>query len=391
MTTNINFYGKPFGAPLLPNKMTSDGWSIADARHIGGHRVVDTVDDLYELYDWQLVNPSALLHNDKSSAAGQKWYVKGDGTYMLKNYDNRKSASGWVKVEDALGNALYIGTGKTINSVLGDHYGQIQSINAKLVTNANKPNGAIVLDSDGRIPSTAKTAFRKINGKSILKTNEDTSDITIDLSLFVIPTNNTLPATGDPNKIYLIQQAPPAGTFPESNKGNIYIEYLYVNNAWEKIGEYKAEIDHTAYLKKIEAQKLYVQRVDGSPATYILDSSSNLDTYSPSVTNTAASVYLLYNVKRALQNSINGRSETNHTHTVTINGTTKTIGGGKTIDLGTYATPESVRTTISTFTYDKTTIDTALDNKIGEITASSLGISTLTNTEIDTMFTQIFG
>ena len=87
MTTNINFYGKPFGAPLLPNKMTSDGWSIADARHIGGHRVVDTVDDLYELYDWQLVNPSALLHNDKSSAAGQKWYVKGDGTYMLKSYD----------------------------------------------------------------------------------------------------------------------------------------------------------------------------------------------------------------------------------------------------------------------------------------------------------------
>ena len=106
MTTNINFYGKPFGAPLLPNKMTSDGWSIADARHIGGHRVVDTVDDLYELYDWQLVNPSALLHNDKSSAAGQKWYVKGVGTYMLKNYDNRKTSAGWVKVEDVHGNTL---------------------------------------------------------------------------------------------------------------------------------------------------------------------------------------------------------------------------------------------------------------------------------------------
>nr|UWI35732.1 MAG: hypothetical protein [Bacteriophage sp.] len=106
MTTNINFYGKPFGAPLLPNKMTSDGWSIADARHIGGHRVVDTVDDLYELYDWQLVNPSALLHNDKSSAAGQKWYVKGDGTYMLKSYDNRTSSAGWVKVEDNAGHPI---------------------------------------------------------------------------------------------------------------------------------------------------------------------------------------------------------------------------------------------------------------------------------------------
>lgn len=386
MTTNINFYGKPFGAPLLPNKMTSDGWSIADARHIGGHRVVDTVDDLYELYDWQLVNPSALLHNDKSSAAGQKWYVKGDGTYMLKNYDNRTSSAGWVKVEDNAGHPI-VPDLTQIKSDIEKHNKRISDTESKLVTNANKPNGAIVLDANGCIPPTASTAFRKINGKSILKANGDISDITIDLSLFVIPANNTLPAIGDPNKIYLIQQAPPAGTFPESNKGNIYIEYLYVNNAWEKIGEYKAEIDHTAYLKKTDAQTLYVQRIGGSPATYILDSSASLNAYDPSVTNTAASVYLLYNVKQALQNSINGRSETNHTHAVTINGTTKTIGGGKSIDLGTYATPDSVRTTISSFTYDKVTID----NKVKAVTASSLGISTLTNTEIDTMFTQIFG
>ena len=387
MTTNINFYGKPFGAPLLPNKMTSDGWSIADARHIGGHRVVDTVDDLYELYDWQLVNPSALLHNDKSSAAGQKWYVKGDGTYMLKNYDNRKTSAGWVKVEDALGNALYIGTGKTINSVLGDHYGQIQSINAKLVTNANKPNGAIVLDADGRIPSTANTAFRKINGKSILKTNGDVSDITIDLSLFVIPANNTLPATGDPNKIYLIQQAPPAGTFPGSNKGNIYIEYLYVNNAWEKIGEYKAEIDHTAYLKKIDAQKLYVQRVYGSPATYILNSSTSLTADDATSADKAASVALLYHVKQALQNSIDGCSKTDHKHKVTINKIEYTITGGTAIDLGSYVTPTQFIQGVSSYTYSSAIID----DKIRKVTTSSLGISTLTNTEIDTMFTQIFG
>lgn len=393
MTTNINFYGKPFGAPLLPNKMTSDGWSIADARHIGGHRVVDTVDDLYELYDWQLVNPSALLHNDKSSAAGQKWYVKGDGTYMLKSYDNRTSSAGWVKVEDNAGHPI-VPDLTQIKSDIEKHNKRISDTESKLVTNANKPNGAIVLDANGRIPSTAKTAFKKINGNSILKTEADTSDITIDLSLFVIPANNTLPtnpADINPNKIYLIQQAPPAGTFPGSNNGNIYIEYLYVNNAWEKIGEYKADVNLSGYLKKADAETAYVKRSSGSPATYILDSSSDLNAYDSSVTNTAASVYLLYNVKQDLQDSINGRSETNHTHTVTINSTTKTIGGGKTIDLGTYATPDSVRTTISTFTYDKTTIDTALDNKIGEITASSLGIYTLTSAEIDTMFTQIFG
>ncbi len=30
---------------------------------------------------------------------------------------------------------------------------------------------------------------------------------------------------------------------------NTYIEYMYVNNAWEKVGEYKAEIDLSDYAK----------------------------------------------------------------------------------------------------------------------------------------------
>ena len=386
MTTNINFYGKPFGAPLLPNKMTSDGWSIADARHIGGHRVVDTVDDLYELYDWQLVNPSALLHNDKSSAAGQKWYVKGDGTYMLKSYDNRTSSAGWVKVEDNAGHPIVPDLAQ-IKSDIEKHNKRISDTESKLVTNANKPNGAIVLNANGYIPSTANTAFRKINGKSILKADGDISDITIDLSLFVIPANNTLPAIGDPNKIYLIQQNPSAGVFPESNKGNIYIEYLYVNNAWEKIGEYKAEIDHTAYLKKIEAQELYVQRVPGSPAAYILNSSASLTADDATSIDKAASVALLYHVKQALQNSINGCSKTDHKHKVTINKTEYTITGDTAIDLGLYVTPTQFNQGVSSYTYSSETID----NKIRNVTTSSLGISTLTNTEIDTMFTQIFG
>lgn len=385
MTTNINFYGKPFGAPLLPNKMTSDGWSIADARHIGGHRVVDTVDDLYELYDWQLVNPSALLHNDKSSAAGQKWYVKGDGTYMLKSYDNRTSSAGWVKVEDNAGHPIVPDLAQ-IKSDIEKHNKRISDTESKLVTNANKPNGAIVLDANGRISPTASTAFRKINGKSILKADGDISDITIDLSLFVIPANNTLPAIGDPNKIYLIQQTLPAGAFPESNKGNIYIEYLYVNNAWEKIGEYKAEIDHTAYLKKTDAESTYVKRSYNSPATYVLNSSVGLTADDATSVDEAASVALLYNVDSHLRKELNDRSPVNHVHTVTINGADKKISTNK-VDLGTYVTETGFTGKVQAFTYSKTEIDT----KIKNVTTSSLGISTLTNTEIDTMFTQIFG
>lgn len=385
MTTNINFYGKPFGAPLLPNKMTSDGWSIADARHIGGHRVVDTVDDLYELYDWQLINPSALLHNDKSSAAGQKWYVKGDGTYMLKNYTDRNSSAGWVKVEDNTGNVIVPGSG-TVANLINTQNNRLSNIETKLVTNANKPNGAIVLDANGRIPHTASTAFRKINGKSILKADGDISDITIDVSLFVIPANNTLPATGDPNKIYLIQQAPPAGTFPGSNTGNIYTEYLYVNNAWEKIGEYKADVNLSGYLTKTDAETKYVKRLYNSPATYVLNSSAYLQSTDNKSTDVAASVALLYATDSRLNKRIEERSPVEHVHIITINGTDKKISTTK-VDLGNYVTETGFIGKAQAFTYSKSEID----GKIEKITTSSLGIATLTNTEIDTMFTQIFG
>lgn len=386
MTTNINFYGKPFGAPLLPNKMTSDGWSIIDARHIGGHRVVDTVDDLYELYDWQLINPSALLNEDTNSAVGQKWYVKGEGTYMLKNYNNRHSSSGWVKVEDADGYTILPDLGKPVVTLIRQNTNEIASIEKKLTTDANKPNGAIVLDISGHISPTADTAFRKINGKSILKTNEDTSDITIDLSLFVIPADNQLPTTDiDPNKIYLIRQAVGSAASPGQDDSNIYIEYLYVNDAWEKIGEYKASIDDTAYLKKTEAETTYVKQSLGSPASYILNSSVELKETDRTNIKQAASVGLLYNTIADLKLVIGGNSPRNHTHIVTINGTDKTIGPNK-VDLGTYLVESEFSYKLRNFTYGKVEID----NKFENVT-TSLGISTLTDAEIDTMFTQIFG
>lgn len=382
MTTNINFYGKPFGAPLLPNKMTSDGWSIVDARHIGGHRVVDTVDDLYELYDWQLINPSALLNNDTNSAVGQKWYVKGVGTYMLKNYDNRNSELGWVKIEDVSGNIIIPTSGESITTVISSHTDKITTLEHKFGEGANRADGPIVLDSNGYISPTIDTAFKKINGKSILKTYGDTSDITIDLSLFIIPANNTLPTSDiNPNKIYLIKD-----TGAPDDSGNVYVEYMYINDAWEKLGEYKSDVDLSGYLTITSAESTYVKQELGSPSTYLLASSDKLFENYQNDHSTAVSVGLLYAVNADLKNQIDKRSLINHTHKITINGTDKTIGPDK-VDLGTYLVESEFTTKAQEFTYGKVEID----NKIKGVTTSSLGISTLTNTEIDTMFTQIFG
>lgn len=382
MTTNINFYGKPFGAPLLPNKMTSDGWSIVDARHIGGHRVVDTVDDLYELYDWQLINPSALLNNDTNSAVGQKWYVKGVGTYMLKNYDNRNSELGWVKIEDASGNIIIPASGESITTVISSHTDKIRTLEHKFGEGANKAGGPIVLESNGYISPTIDVAFKKINGKSILKANGDTSDITIDLSLFIIPANNTLPTSDiNPNKIYLIKDV---GVPADS--GNVYVEYMYINNAWEKLGEYKSDVDLSGYLTMTSAERTYVQRTENSPSQYILCTANKIKDGDQNCTEYAVSLSLLAYVNSSLELGIASKATRNHEHVITINNKNWTLGQNP-VNVGDYVESSEFGDKLAKLTYSKAQIDTKIEN----VTAESLNISTLTDSEIDTIFTQIFG
>ena len=82
---------------LAPSNVSSTGFALADARHIGGHKVVASLTALYALQDWQLLNPE---EKDPDMALGQQWYVKGDGFYRLTNWANRKTASGWTKLVD---------------------------------------------------------------------------------------------------------------------------------------------------------------------------------------------------------------------------------------------------------------------------------------------------
>lgn len=83
-------------------------------------------------------------------------------------------------------------------------------------------------------------SFKTINGESI----EGTGDISIDLTLYRIV--SSLPTTNiDNTKIYLVVNT-------ESEPNNEYIEYIYVNNKWEELGKYKAEVDLSPYYTKTE-------------------------------------------------------------------------------------------------------------------------------------------
>lgn len=98
-------------------------------------------------------------------------------------------------------------------------------------------NGVASLGSDGKLPTAQLPTLKTINGTSVV----GSGDIKIDLSLYKVV--SALPTTDiDANKVYLVL----SGTQGTQNK---YTEYVYVNNAWEKLGEYQATVDLSPYVK----------------------------------------------------------------------------------------------------------------------------------------------
>lgn len=100
-------------------------------------------------------------------------------------------------------------------------------------------NGFASLGSDGKLPTAQLPALKTVNGSSII----GSGNIAIDLSLYKVV--EALPTTGiDANKIYLVLTQASGG-----QAGNLYTEYTYVNNKWEELGKYKADVDLTPYVK----------------------------------------------------------------------------------------------------------------------------------------------
>lgn len=88
----------------------------------------------------------------------------------------------------------------------------------------------------------ALTGIKTINGQSIL----GTGNISIDFSFVEIATSLDSITNPQTNKIYLISNDPGASS------DNLYTEYIYVSDAFEKIGEVTSSIDLSNYYTKTE-------------------------------------------------------------------------------------------------------------------------------------------
>ena len=107
------------------------------------------------------------------------------------------------------------------------HIPDIEKINKELVKTVKteqigKPNGVASLDQNGSVP------IEQLGN--------------IDTNLFVIV--DQLPEEDiKEGKIYCIEDT------SSDDLQNVYIEYVYINEGWEKIGEFKAEPDLSGYAK----------------------------------------------------------------------------------------------------------------------------------------------
>lgn len=150
-------------------------------------------------------------------------------------------------------------------------------------------------DGTNAVEDTSKTLQEVITNKAenftagtgLEMTPERVLNVTLDTTVFkVVSALPDSPAPGDENKIHLV----PAES---TGANNAYTEYVWVNSAWEILGEYTSEVDLTPYLKSTDAAATYLSKTDAA-ATYA--TAANLTAHTSNTENphgvTAAQVGL---------------------------------------------------------------------------------------------------
>ena len=149
---------------------------------------------------------------------------------MINKIDLRKAISS-IAISNAKRNTIYRAF-SDLDSITKEEFDLVKSDISKVVESmltkdtVGKANGVASLDSNGSVP------IEQLGN--------------IDTTLFLIvrelPTNDI-----KSNKIYLVPNQNGQGD-------NVYFEYLYVESVWEKLGEFKPEVDLSHIEAKLETK-----------------------------------------------------------------------------------------------------------------------------------------
>ena len=143
-------------------------------------------------------------------------------------------------------------------------------INTALATKSDKSTTYNKTEVDSKVSTINQTKQDKLTAGSGIKIENNTISSTLDVQLYKIV--DSLPTQDvEPGKIYLVLSE----ISTESNK---YTEYVYVNNEWEIMGSYTANVDLSGYLTKTDAASTYQPKGNYALKTEIPDVSAKADT-----------------------------------------------------------------------------------------------------------------
>lgn len=270
------------------------------------------------------------LFNNKVDKESGKSLISNTLITKLENLDDQSA------IDAAIADAKQAGTDAAIlannNKTTIDNYtvnGQKISTNPVLskedinlgnVTNDTQvkrsemgvASGVATLGTDGKLTSSQLPELKTINNNSIV----GSGNITIDLTLFKVV--SALPEEGiDTTKIYLVEST-------EEGENNSYTEYMYVNSAWEKLGEYRSDVDLTNYVKFTDiASTSKAGAMSTAMVTKLngIEEGANKTVVDSSLSGTSTNPIQNKVIKEALD----GKASSEHTHenlTIKLNGGT---------------------------------------------------------------------
>lgn len=171
---------------------------------------------------------------------------------------NTDPLGGSIKVWNAEG---YWETIKVLQGTLPEFENRIKKWVEQQLKNFDEHLNEEIRQFDGRIAIISQdietlklTKQDKLIAGSGIDITDNVVSCVLDLTLYKIVSE--LPTEDiDTTKIYLVVDS-------EGTHGNLYKEYIYVEGEWELLGEYKADIDLSPYLTKVEAADTYATKLE---------------------------------------------------------------------------------------------------------------------------------
>ena len=171
---------------------------------------------------------------------------------------NTDPLGGSIKVWNAEG---YWETIKVLQGTLPEFENRIKKWVEQQLKNFDEHLNEEIRQFDGRIAIISQdietlklTKQDKLIAGSGIDITDNVVSCVLDLTLYKIVSE--LPTEDiDTTKIYLVVDS-------EGTHGDLYKEYIYVDGEWELLGEYKADIDLSPYLTKVEAADTYATKLE---------------------------------------------------------------------------------------------------------------------------------